>query len=201
MIASRNSPREYAYEVGLPEGGSLAVQENGAVFVLDRQGDYLGAVAPPWAKDNSGASVPTHYEIRGTTLVQIVDHAEMSGIQYPVVADPWFGVRLFSSIWADRGEVRYNGDVSNWGATVMWGGGGVGGYAAGQHIMRTAGWKEWMTKYPKITDKATLKQQYDCHVLAGTIGLPFTGTYNLERARPNNSNWAPGVWRHKCNWV
>lgn len=50
------------------------------------------------------------------------------------------------------------------------------------------------------TNKATLKQQYSCHVAAGVYGLPFTGEYNLERSRANRSNWVSGVLSHRCNW-
>ena len=82
----------------------------------------------------------------------------------------------------------------------MWGGGNVGGYANGQFIMRTAGWNEWVAAYEDVENKPTLRQQYNCHVLAGTIGLPFTGTYNLERFRRDNSNWGWNVWQHRCNW-
>lgn len=43
------------------------------------------AVAPAWALDANGESVPTQYRIEGTTLVQVIDH---HGATYPVVGDP-----------------------------------------------------------------------------------------------------------------
>lgn len=39
-----------------------------------------------------------------------------------------------------------------------------------------------------------------CLVLAGTIGLPFTGTYNVERVRRDNAFWSWNVWSHYYNW-
>ncbi len=110
-------------------------------------------------------------------------------------------MNLFSSITRDRykGDYRYNGRVSAWGAVVM-SNYTPRGYVSGQAIMSTAGWREWINKYPAVTNKATLKQQYDCHVTLGTVGLPFTGTDNLERFRHNNRYWAWNVWSHRCNW-
>jgi hypothetical protein len=45
----------------------------------------VATVATPWATDANGAPVPTHYEINGSSIVQIVDH---HGAAYPVTADP-----------------------------------------------------------------------------------------------------------------
>lgn len=200
VISDKNSPTRFEYKISVPPGGSMTVQDDGSVVILGSTGEFIGGVAPDWAKDNLGNSVPTWYEVDGNTLVQIVDHDKAT--EYPVVADPWFGIKLFNGIWRDwyNNDYRYNGNVSAWGATVMWGGGNVGGYANGQFIMRTVGWNEWVAAYEDVKNKPTLRQQYNCHVLAGTIGLPFTGTYNLERFRRDNSNWGWNVLQHRCNW-
>ena len=34
----------------------------------------MSRVAPAWAVDADGVSVPTHYELRGQQLVQVVEH-------------------------------------------------------------------------------------------------------------------------------
>ena len=39
--------------------------------------------------DADGKKVPTHYELRGDVLVQVVDHRS-SDVAYPVTADPWW---------------------------------------------------------------------------------------------------------------
>ena len=100
----------------------MTVQDDGSVVILGSTGEFIGGVAPDWAKDNLGNSVPTWYEVDGNTLVQIVDHDKAT--EYPVVADPWFGIKLFNGIWRDwyNNDYRYNGNVSAWGATVMWNG-------------------------------------------------------------------------------
>ena len=43
-------------------------------------------IAAPWARDADGAPVPTHYEVTGGTLTQIVDFTPATA--FPVVADP-----------------------------------------------------------------------------------------------------------------
>ncbi len=200
VIEGPDSPTRYEYEFSLPEGGAMAVTESGAVLITDRNGDYAAAVAPAWATDADGNAVPTHYEVSGSTLTQVVDIS--ADTAYPVVADPWAGIQLFTGFKRDwyKGDRRYSAWVTPLGAVVLGGGGGVGGYAAGQLVFRGAGWDEWKTVWPAITNKATLQQQYNCHVAASLYGLPFTRDYNLERIRANRSNWVDNVWNHQCNW-
>lgn len=200
IIHDADAPERYEYAVSVPEGGSLSLDEAGAVLILDADGSLVGGAAPAWAKDAQGHTVPTHYEVDGSKLVQIVEHS--AKFEYPVVADPWWGIRLFQKVgrgtW--KGDYTYNAWVTPWGATVLGGGGGIGGYIVGGNIMRGAGWDEWKASWPAITNKATLRQQYDCHVAAGVYGLPFTQEYNLERARANKANWVSNVLNHHCNW-
>ncbi|WP_165908981.1 MULTISPECIES: DUF4258 domain-containing protein [unclassified Rathayibacter] len=87
VIESAAAPDRYAYELGLPVGSTLEKNEDGSVSALDAEGELTALVNVPWAEDADGASVPTHFEIEGTTLVQIVEHR---GASYPVVADPWW---------------------------------------------------------------------------------------------------------------
>lgn len=199
-ILDSSAPQEYEYEINLPENGSYLFQEDGSVLLLDAEGNLFAGAATPWAKDNAGKDIPTHFEMRDNSLVQVVEHTSVKDVAYPVIADPWLGAKLFSSIWRTtmNSDYRYNGKLSAWGRTILLGGASVGGVIAGQAIMKNAGWTEWRTKYPAISNKATLKQQYDCHVTG--IVLPLDGTYNLERFRPNKSDWWKTVWKHKCNW-
>lgn len=200
VVDGPQAPQRFDYQLTLPEGAYLEQQENGAVLIIDESGRFFGGFAPAWAQDANGQAVPTQYEISGTTLSQYVDHTD--AYAYPVVADPWWGKNLFMYVSRDSamGDFRYNGQVSAWGALVLSGGGGVGGYLVGGHILRTSGWDEWVARYPAVNNKATLKQQYDCHVAAGSVGLIFTGPYNLERARANKPAWLAGIATHRCNW-
>lgn len=62
----------------------LLLLDDGSVSVSDADG-FLGGIEAPWAVDAAGQSLPTHYEISGSTLTQIVD---TRGAAFPVVADP-----------------------------------------------------------------------------------------------------------------
>ncbi|WP_102510011.1 hypothetical protein [Sanguibacter massiliensis] len=84
VLENENAPERYDYTF---EGFDLALQEDGSVLVLDGE-EPVGMLAAPWATDAEGVSVPTRYEVEGSTLTQVVDHAS-GGFGYPVTADPW----------------------------------------------------------------------------------------------------------------
>jgi hypothetical protein len=65
-------------------GTQLLLLDDGSVSVSDADG-FLGGIEAPWAIDAEGQSLPTHYEVSGATLTQIVDTTEAA---FPVVADP-----------------------------------------------------------------------------------------------------------------
>lgn len=95
VIGDASAPDSYAYEMGVPEGGSLELGESGDAAVLGADGTTVAYSPAPWAKDANGAAVPTWYTIEGNTLVQHVDLSSPS-IAFPVVADPqwwteWWG--------------------------------------------------------------------------------------------------------------
>ena len=200
VIEGPEAPDRYAYDLTLSPGSSVTPADDGTILITDAEGSFAGLIMPAWAKDAAGAPVETWYEVTGSTVTQVVVHD--SDTQYPVVADPWLGVTLFKNFnrTTYSGDYRYNGTVTAGGAIILSGGGGVGGHAAGMAVFNSNGWDEWKAKWSAITNKATLKQQYSCHVAAGVYGLPFTGEYNLERSRANRSNWVSGVLSHRCNW-
>ncbi len=198
VIDGPTSPTEYRHELQLP-AGAVARDDGGFITFWSSTGDFLGGVAPAWAVDADGRDVPTSFRLDGTTLVQLVAHD--AGDAYPVVADPWLGADLFGgrSVTTAGGDVRYNFSRTTWGVAVhtgVAGGGGPGALAAGIAILQTAGWDELTTPWPAITNKPTLKQQFDCHVVGGF----FEGQWNLERYRTNKPDWLGSATTHKCNW-
>ncbi|MFC5730987.1 MULTISPECIES: hypothetical protein [Nocardioides] len=90
-IDGHAAPTRYEFPVDLPKGVRLARQTSGAVYALNAEGKIVGAFGVPWAVDATGAPVPTHFEVTGSTLVQVVDHRYAT---YPVIADPWWFVPL-----------------------------------------------------------------------------------------------------------
>lgn len=65
----------------------LELNDDGSVELLGAQDQHLGFIAPAWAVDADGIEVPTHYEVRGTILTQVVEHRS-GDHAYGIVADP-----------------------------------------------------------------------------------------------------------------
>lgn len=212
VIESPDAPAEYEYGVQLPTEARLE-RVGDALVYLGTEDQLLLMVGAPWAKDAEGRDVPTHYEVGSGTITQIIEHN--STFAYPIVADPWFGWTLFHEFKGStyNGQKKYSAWVTP-AARIAFGNpfqftgtppraiGVTGAYANWVTIMRSAGWAEWKVAWPKITDKASVKQQFDCHVAAGSYGVFFTGAYDLERSRPNRTdgNWQSYVASHRCNW-
>ena len=194
IIESSVAPSSYLYEVSLPAGGRIEQLQNGALVLLDREGAFLAGIGAPWAKDATGADVLTHFVVDGNLITQVVEHTRQP-VTYPVVADPWLGVNLFARIWYDtyNGDLRVNVQKSAWGQYIHTPG-------PGQTIFWTAGWDELRTRAPRVLEKETLHQQYDCHVGGGFLDVAGP-EWNLEKFRWNRTvDWTYGVAVHHCNW-
>jgi hypothetical protein len=89
VIEGADAPTEYWFDMTVPAGAVLQGTPDGGAEVVGADGQIVTAVAPPWALDANGQSVPTRYLIDGTTLVQVIDH---HGAAYPVGGDPKFSV-------------------------------------------------------------------------------------------------------------
>ena len=90
VIHSAAAPTRYSYPVTVAGGGSLHADPSGGVAVFASDGSYVGEVLPAWARDATGREIPTHYEVNGLTITQVVDISD-PGIAFPVVADPTWG--------------------------------------------------------------------------------------------------------------
>lgn len=205
VIESADAPTEYTYTFTFLTLEDPEIRNvDGVVLFLDDEEKLLAGMAPAWAKDANGNAVDTKYKVAGNTVTQVIEHGE--GSAYPIVADPWLGVKLWSRITVDtyQSQPRVNLDLSGWGWAVWSGvaqGGGVVGFAAGQAILNSAGWSEaqgWSTTVKNALDKTSQRQQFECHAL----GALFAGQWNLEKFRPNRTtHWSFGVAVHHCNWT
>ncbi|WP_223878521.1 DUF2599 domain-containing protein [Microbacterium radiodurans] len=191
VLEGPNAPHRYDYSFSA--GSTLRVDDNGVIVVSDAAGVYSGIILPPWALDASGATVPTHFEVAGNVLTQVVEHA---GSAYPVVADPYAGQALISSVTtgSENGYPRYSVRKTTFGQSISLGYGLGGGDdpLLGAAIMRDQGWIEAVSK--GLSTAATIRQQYDCHTLYAAAKNPW----NLERWRGTNDWW--GVNPQACNW-
>jgi len=97
-IKDASAPHTYAFPVEGPEGSRLVTAaeygmgveyDTGEVLLVAADGvTVLGLFDAPWATDANGAPVPTHYEVSGTSLTQVVEFDQHTA--FPVVADPSF---------------------------------------------------------------------------------------------------------------
>ncbi|MFL1377265.1 hypothetical protein [Nocardiopsis protaetiae] len=194
VIDGPASPVRYGYEISAVGLERIEEIEGGVLVLYGGSDEYLGSIAPAWAKDASGKDVPTWYEIDGASVTQMVDHSSRD-VDYPIVADPWLGIDLFSWTSYDtyNGQLRVNARKSVYGQ-------GIHAPGTGQAIFLTAGWNELKAKRSRVTEKKSLRQQYDCHVAGGFFNI--AGDWNLEKFRPTRTrSWTYGVARHRCNWT
>lgn len=194
IIEERSAPTDYVYSLSFPDDVVARQVDGEGILFTTREGAYLGAIASPWAKDADGKAVPTHFEFDGSQLTQVVNH-DLGQFSYPIVADPYFGIALHSSVWwSGSGSSRKASLNTTPQMGVAWAAGAAYSY----------GWPEALSKLGNELNKETYRQQYKCHadnaplVLAGGA-FGFGNTWDLEYSRGTNSDYG-NVWYHRCNW-
>jgi hypothetical protein len=85
-IASADAPERFEFPFGGKIAG-LTLKPDGSVETLNAESEVIGSVQAPWARDANGAVVPTHFEVQGTTLIQVVNH-QGGNYAYGITADP-----------------------------------------------------------------------------------------------------------------
>ncbi|MBW8871596.1 MAG: hypothetical protein JF618_05315 [Leifsonia sp.] len=96
VIENANAPKRYDYPISIPDSASLVQSPDGVVAIVAADGSPLRVFGDAWAKDANGDLVPTHYEVHGNTLTQVVDFTEQTA--FPVVADPTTGVYSYNCV-------------------------------------------------------------------------------------------------------
>lgn len=109
-IKNENAPMAYDFDFTLPKGYTLVEDYDydeddcGQVFMLDKNGEIVNTIDPPWAKDANDIDVETYYEISGSTLTQVVKFNENT--DFPVVADPTSHPAKSSVYYLTKDEVK-----------------------------------------------------------------------------------------------
>ena len=178
VIHDPASPTEFRFRAA-PDGGRIELVEQGAL-VFDADGEFIAGVMPPWATDVDGDVVETSFLVDGEYLVQDVLHG--SGVEYPVVADPLFRRGMIKRVnkesWnSSRGGYEVQVEVT---ALARW-----TWFAGRSDIVAIEGIRDLQEHYPRSMKKATMVQQWDCHV----AGLPATFKLDLEGWRSSKPNW------------
>lgn len=182
VIVNDSAPREYEYAFTLDEGEKLRLAPDGSAYIEDESGSPVAFIAAPWAKDANGNAVTTRYEVRGSTLVQIVEHSKSDA--YPVVADPWLGIGLINGAsWITR-DSRGRTLV----VTPSW----FNRISAGDGNVLREGWNEVIRRQPSA-NTTQMYWQYKCHFVAA----PFKSTWNLD-TWVRRSSYTDSL-AHACN--
>ncbi len=179
VIWNASAPSNYPYHLSLPTGATIVPNKSGgALSILDADGAWISGVAPAWAVDANGTAVPTHYEISGSTISQIVDHSATTA--YPVVADPWLGVALISKVVWVTG-------TAPWGPTAE-----VFPTSAGRNTVfapaaaNEAAWGEALEKTTRSRlNHNNLHDQFSCHWQVVRYASPNKSSWNLDSGRPD----------------
>lgn len=182
VIEAAAAPTAYSYELTVAPGSTFEKWDSGEIVILDASGKFQFAIGAPWAKDANGASVPTHYDLDGTTLTQVVEHGP--GSAYPIVADPTIGG--FYMEW-------YSWNSAYDRITIQ---PTFAGYTFNSGLVATYGWQEVINASP-LANQPTLGQQFACHSIGNvaTIGQ----TWDLESWRRVISNPLE-MFPTLCNW-
>lgn len=199
LIAGPEAPEEYSYELS-GDFVEAEVREEGTVFLWRADGSLLGGFFPAWARDASGNVVATHYRLDGRTLIQVVEHQGISGIAYPITADPKYGSGVLSESKASNysgGGYQVSAWLSAWGRAV---------YFTDSRILATEGWSVLKNNHWQIKEsrwKTSLAQQWDCHIAGGWLEW---SSWDLETKRPSNAKWRDRIANNLftpsavCNW-
>lgn len=167
-----SSPEAFEYELEVTEGAHLAEAADGLVEVIDPTGQVMALLDVPWALDADGVAVPTHFEVAGQTVTQIVEHDD--SYSYPITADPWLWIKLISS-------VKATGSGKN---TVYHVYPTLDGRVGAPAVDRLAALNEAKTFYPWAFAQPNIRDQFYCHYDTRLV-TAFKGSWNLELRRPN----------------
>lgn len=111
-IKDYSAPKEYQFDLELPQGHKLISSadyfgdkpgselDTKEIFVVDENNIIQSVFGAAWATDANGDEVPTHYEVEGDTLTQVVNFSKDTA--FPVLADPdWVAIGACSAalVW------------------------------------------------------------------------------------------------------
>jgi len=137
------APERYAFPIS-GDAARLVNTGDGSVVAYDSSMATIAMLAPAWARDAGGRAVPSHYELDGTTVIQVVEH-RAGGFAYGITADPWWNPLSWD--WEKIGEVAVSG-LTKCGGGALKGALGIGGgvvtvnmikKGAGTYMVRAAG--------------------------------------------------------------
>ncbi|MBM0262830.1 hypothetical protein [Corynebacterium macginleyi] len=122
---------EYSYS--FPGVDAIVLDaETGVAFLfayIEGEPELVGGVDAPWARDAKGVEVPTHFEVQGNVLTQVVEH-KSGDFAYPITADPswwdnvkgWFKSEGSWVVGKAKSAANWLGPKAKWLSGKSWSG-------------------------------------------------------------------------------
>lgn len=184
VLNEPSSSTEYEYPINVPTGGKIYKNDNGGIAVVDATGNIMGGFTPPWAIDNEGKQIDTYYDIRGNTVIQVINHVNPDTV-YPVVADPWLFIDLISSsYWTTTAPYGQTLRVTptTWARTLAFS--NTPSNPLNSYFVGIAGWNELYTKQTGLNVNYNgLRNQFICHQQIVAVIAPTKPTWNIDKWR------------------
>ncbi|CAN5269977.1 hypothetical protein BH11ACT5_BH11ACT5_25400 [soil metagenome] len=181
LLQDASAPERFEFPIETPAGGFVELSDDGAVHFYDAAGEGLGGFLAPWAADAHGTAVATHFEVVGSTIVQVVDH-RAAPYKYPVVADPYQGRALIARGGWLIANQRFAVTPTDWGRANGHNPHAVDAYMA-----------EFDSKFPVFRSNTQIRWQYFCHVQ----NAPLKSSWNLDMGIHRSTY--PDYVRNLCN--
>ncbi len=99
ILRSAESPGQFSFRVGLPEGAGL-VQIGPGIVRVEKEGAKLAAITAPSAHDAEGTYIPVSMDVSGDTVTLTVTRS--GEYRYPILVDPTVA------------DEQITGESSNW---------------------------------------------------------------------------------------
>lgn len=172
----------------------VQVEQQGELVVFAApDGVVWGVMASPRARDEAGETVGTRVAVADRQI--FISCQPDDDVRLPLQVTVQLGRELIESVQVaeERGQPRYIIRRTSFGRAVF--GDGLP-TASTRALFEGEGWAQAKAMEPRLAGSASLKQQFDCHVL----GAAAKETWNLEAFRPANPDWLAGAVQHRCNW-
>ena len=205
LLASRNSPEQLAFELTLPDGGSLRASDEGGAEVVDGEGGVLATVSAPHAVDAQGTEVPVTLRTEGDRFYLEIAHRQMD-VAYPLFVDPeitedWSGFADTSKLsywkwsWSGVGSEDYIGKTS---CIVTCWGNGLYVRSRSSFSYPKGSWGRWWF-VPQGSSTYMYRvivgpMNYDAHGCTANEPHPYVGVWNDSGAWKVLSNAYPSGW-------
>lgn len=179
-----------SYALTLPEGAVATLNDtNDVVSFFAEDGEPLGSSQTLWARDANGETVPTHLELDGTTLTQVVDLDGAQPAAFPIVAAAAASPNYYSSAWVTSQGAYY----------VVHAIPTAAGRRDSGAIYLATHTQQLKNKLGSNASKVngTIENQFHCHVVFNSFMGSGNTAYDMESWRPNVSYLV--AWSSGCN--